>query len=73
MTHPISFTDSALKELRRLQQTEATPSPFLRVGVKGGGCAGMSYVLEWTAEKAQTEENWQLEGLQILFRKEDLP
>ena len=43
---PVSFTEGAIAELRRLFATDAT-KPFLRVGVKGGGCSGMTYVLEY--------------------------
>lgn len=48
LTMPVSFTESAKKEIQRLMQTDACVSgAFLRIGVKGGGCSGMTYVLEF--------------------------
>ncbi len=42
---PIKFTDGAVKELKRLMTEDGfDASQFLRVGVKGGGCSGLSYI-----------------------------
>ncbi len=37
-------------------------SPFLRVGVKGGGCSGMSYVLGFD-DKTTGDEEFSIEGI----------
>jgi iron-sulfur cluster assembly protein len=43
---PITFTPSAIEELRMLvYEKEITDSKGLRVGVSGGGCSGLSYIL----------------------------
>jgi Fe-S cluster assembly iron-binding protein IscA len=36
----VTFTDSALRQIRRVlaRRKQAEPNIFLRVGVKGGGC-----------------------------------
>lgn len=39
----ITFTPSALQEVKRLMEKEQKPNLALRVGVKGGGCSGFSY------------------------------
>jgi iron-sulfur cluster assembly protein len=41
----ITLTESATQEVKRLIQQEQKPNLGLRLGVKGGGCSGMSYVL----------------------------
>lgn len=50
--NPVNFTDSAIAEIKRL---EAAPdfdaTKYLRVGVKGGGCSGMTYVLDFDVKK----------------------
>jgi iron-sulfur cluster assembly protein len=46
----VSATDGALKELKRLMGTEAE-ADGVRLGVKGGGCSGLSYVLEFSKER----------------------
>ena len=43
---PVSLTDRAATEVRRIVANKQIPAEYgLRVGVKGGGCSGMSYVL----------------------------
>ena len=41
----ITLTSSATEEVKRLIAQEQKPNLGLRIGVKGGGCSGMSYVL----------------------------
>jgi len=51
-TNPVSFTDSAKAEIKRLIETSTDNiKNKLRVGVKGGGCSGMTYVLEFDEQK----------------------
>jgi iron-sulfur cluster assembly accessory protein len=43
---PIKFTESAITEIKRLLvDMKESETPYLRIGVKGGGCSGMTYVL----------------------------
>ncbi len=41
----ITLTSEAAQEVKRLVEKEQKPNLGLRVGVKGGGCSGMTYVL----------------------------
>lgn len=43
---PISFTEGAVHALNKLLAAESDSSKKLRIGVKGGGCAGFTYILE---------------------------
>ncbi len=46
----VKLTESAVKEVqRRLEQSEA--STGLRLGVKGGGCSGLSYIIDFGNKK----------------------
>ncbi len=43
---PVTFTESAIRQLLAIQTQENISADHgLRVGVKGGGCSGFSYVL----------------------------
>lgn len=44
----IEITDRAARQIQKLiQQGENEGKPYLRVGVKGGGCSGLSYIIEF--------------------------
>jgi iron-sulfur cluster assembly protein len=45
-TFPIQVTDSALAHVKRLVTKDGRPNVFLRLGVKGGGCSGLEYVMK---------------------------
>ncbi len=64
-TLPVQFTASALDELKRLWSTQA-PDTFLRVGAKGGGCSGLSYVLEFETRK-EDDLYFEVEGLPCIM------
>ena len=49
---PITLTEGALGHLKRLKSDRGAPKAVLRVGVKSGGCSGMSYVMDFI-EKAE--------------------
>ncbi|MBA2248867.1 MAG: iron-sulfur cluster assembly accessory protein [Chitinophagaceae bacterium] len=45
---PVTFTERAVTEIKRLMAEEGfDSSKVLRVGVKGGGCSGMTYILNF--------------------------
>ena len=66
---PVSFTESAIAELKRLMSEPGfDPKHSLRVGVKGGGCSGMSYVLGFD-EKTERDSEYNFEGLHFVMEK----
>ncbi|MEL6391453.1 MAG: iron-sulfur cluster assembly accessory protein [Bacteroidota bacterium] len=51
-TTPISITTSALEQLARIREEKNVPADLgLRVGVRGGGCAGFEYELGFDQRK----------------------
>ena len=49
---PVTLTDRARTEVRRIVANKQIPAQYgLRVGVKGGGCSGMSYVLGFDKQR----------------------
>ena len=44
----LGLSEAAAKQVKELKQAQNLPDTvFLRMGVKGGGCSGMSYALEF--------------------------
>ena len=48
----VQATAEAIAELTRLIETENSDKEGVRLGVKGGGCSGFSYVLDFDAPRA---------------------
>ncbi len=67
ISNPVTFTEGAVAELKRLV-AENQSKPFVRVGVKGGGCSGMTYVLEYD-DKQDGDEVFEIEGIQVVMNK----
>ncbi|MBG9377647.1 iron-sulfur cluster assembly accessory protein [Panacibacter sp. DH6] len=66
---PVSFTAGAIKELRRVMNEQGADTPKrLRVGVKGGGCSGLSYVLGFD-ELQDGDEFFEIEGIPCVINK----
>lgn len=52
MTAPVSFTANAITEIKRLMAEPGFDTrQYLRVGVKGGGCSGFSYLLGFDVQE----------------------
>lgn len=68
-TVPVSFTPGALAEIRRLMNDPGfDKSKYLRIGVKGGGCSGLSYVLGFD-DKQESDEVFEFDGQTFIMNK----
>jgi iron-sulfur cluster assembly accessory protein len=64
---PVTFTNGAVSELKRLMnQSGFDQEKFLRVGVKGGGCSGMSYILDFD-NKTEKDEYFEIDGVPCII------
>ena len=64
---PVKFIASAVAEISRLmEQPGFDASKSLRIGVKGGGCTGLSYVLEFDQAKPSDKE-FSFEGMSFIM------
>jgi len=72
---PIMLTEVAAKEIKEIIKQQELPEEktFLRVGVKGGGCSGFSYLLDLTEEpKSEADEELDCHGIKILVDMKSL-
>jgi iron-sulfur cluster assembly protein len=68
-TAPIAITDGAVEQLNQIRQKENIPDDYsLRVGVKGGGCSGFTYVLGFDMPQ-ENDEQFEISGLQVVMNK----
>ena len=69
MAVPVSFTAGALAEINRLMSApDFDSNKFLRIGVKGGGCSGLSYILGFD-DKQPDDEVFSFEGQTFIMNK----
>src|SRR3954464_8266323 len=52
----IAVTDKAVAEIKKAAATRATVPKGLRVGIRGGGCTGFSYLFEWSDVEPRAED-----------------
>jgi iron-sulfur cluster assembly protein len=65
---PIKLTPGAIKELKRLMAEPGFDrGQYLRIGVKGGGCSGLSYVLGFDAKEADDMTS-EIEGIPVVMK-----
>lgn len=64
---PVTFTSSAINEIKRLMNEPAfDQAKFLRVGVKGGGCSGMTYVLGFD-DRSEKDDLFETGGVPFIL------
>ena len=71
----ITVSEKALNHIIELMmESGITPdSHFLRVGVKGGGCSGLSYVMDFDDKIDPTDESVQVDGgLKVVIDKKSV-
>ena len=52
----IGVTDRAVAEIKKAAAQRTTPPTGLRVGIRGGGCTGFSYLFEWSDSEPRPED-----------------
>lgn len=66
---PISLTETAMTQVKRLMVEKEVPENYgLRIGVKGGGCSGFSYLLGFD-ERNEKDDVFEVDGVTVLMEK----
>lgn len=71
----VAITAEAAKQVQRslAKQNLARPGAFLRLAVKGGGCSGLSYVMEPDYETDERDRTWTHEaGFKVVIDSKSL-
>jgi len=67
MKQVITLSDNAANRIKEIISNDETKSVGVRVGVKSGGCAGMSYVMEYAKEINPTDEIIEDKGVKVFI------
>lgn len=63
---PVTVTEDAARHIARLVQRKGGPGSFFRIGVKGGGCSGLEYMMKLDTELREKDLAIEAEGVQIV-------
>ena len=61
----IEITEAAAQEIAKQRAKRGTPDARIRIGVRGGGCTGFTYVFEWADELRPTDKEFSAYGVSI--------
>jgi len=63
----ISLTENAASRIKEIMSSAKNDSIGVRIGVKSGGCAGMSYVMEYSKEVSPNDELIEQKGVKVFI------
>jgi iron-sulfur cluster assembly protein len=61
----IGLNDSAVARLKLLLEERKTPEAGLRIAVKGGGCSGLAYHMEWAEKARERDKVFERDGVRV--------
>ena len=73
MNAGIQISEAAATRLRSLSEERGTPSGGLRLSVKGGGCSGMSYVVDWAPQPRPEDQVFERDGGRVFVDERSAP
>ena len=66
---PVKLTEKAVAEVKRLMNEPGFDNEmYLRIGVKGGGCTGFTYVLGFDVQK-DGDTVYEINGMRVFMQK----
>ncbi|TLS38846.1 HesB/IscA family protein [Pseudalkalibacillus caeni] len=69
----INLSEAAVSQIKEMMAAEEGDNLYLRVGVKGGGCTGLSYGMGFDSEVKEDDNTFEIEGLNVVIDKESAP
>ena len=68
----IDITLAAAEEIAKQQAKRGTPDAKIRIGVRGGGCTGFTYVFEWAEQLRPTDNIITAHGVSVVVDPKSL-
>jgi iron-sulfur cluster assembly protein len=68
----IEITEAAADEIAKQRAKRGSPDAMIRIGVRGGGCTGFTYVFEWAEQVRPTDKVFSAHGVSIVVDPKSL-
>ena len=68
----VEITAAAADEIAKQRAKRGTPDAMIRIGVRGGGCTGFTYVFEWAEQVRPTDQVISAHGVSIVVDPKSL-
>ncbi len=68
----VEITEHAAQEIARQRDTRGNPDSMIRIGVRGGGCTGFTYVFEWSEQTRASDKVFSAFGVSIVVDPKSL-
>ncbi len=65
-TPVVTLSEAAIKEVKRLMNVQGLTEASLRLGVKGGGCSGLSYTVNFDDKIGPHDSVHEIEGIKVI-------
>ncbi len=65
----VTLTPAAIKQVKFLIEKKGAPNLGLRIGVKGGGCSGLSYIMNLEETPTARDLVYEIDGLRVMIDK----
>ena len=62
----VSMTPTAVSRVKELMTAQKLENAFLRMGVRGGGCSGMTYDLQFDSELRKHDKQFEVDGVKVV-------
>lgn len=68
----IEITEAAAQEIAKQRDKRGTADAAIRVGIRGGGCTGFSYVFEWADQLRPSDRVFEAFGVKVVVDPKSL-
>jgi iron-sulfur cluster assembly protein len=62
----VAMTPAAVSRVKELMTAQKLEQAFLRMGVRGGGCSGMTYDLQFDSELRKHDKQFEVDGVKVV-------
>lgn len=71
-TYQVFVSLEAAKQIQKQLVDRETPNALIRLGVKGGGCSGFSYVIQYEDSTSPRDLHFELDGIHVLVDRKSI-